>query len=344
MNTDWDWEAYVKITHNNFIMRYLEHTETHNQPTADHYDELEQELDNIFLAIDRARSSEAWSVIISIVYALLEGCLRVRGYWNESIECGHVLAQAGEKVGDKRAEGWAWASAIGWILVQQGQYEEGRKAIERALQAFNEAGSQWGTWSTRRFLGHAYHSAGDLETARNIYLSALQDAKTAYSTRFPTLSLLKRYIKFVRRNWHRGKWTWRAFVITRRTDYQSITTHYFNDLGNLAREQGNLKEAHRYYQQALTGFEQLGREMEIGIVLNGLAYIALKQEVWEKARRFYTQSLEINRRYKRKLSMAESYLGLAQIELAQGNTENARRLDETAKDIYQSLGVSPPVL
>jgi tetratricopeptide (TPR) repeat protein len=269
-------------------VHYSAYAEAHKQTTAADYDVLETELANIFAAIEQARISEEWSAVVSTVYALLEGCLRVRGYWDESVKYGRVLAEAARKAGDKRAEGWAWTSAIGWILIQQGHYEQGREAVEKGLQAFREAGSEWGCWQARRYLGHAYHAGGDLNRARATYLSALRDAKAAYSARFPTLALLRRYVRFVRRNRHRGKWTWGAFVATRRADYRSITAHYYNDLGNLALEEGRLDEARAYFEQALAHFRQLGREMEIGIVLNGLAHVARKQGAWEEARRLYT--------------------------------------------------------
>jgi len=139
---DLDWGVYVQDTRSRHVVHYQALAEAHKQTTPADYDVLETELPNIFAAIERARISEDWPTVVSTVYALLEGCLRVRGYWDESIRYGRVLAEAAQKVGDKGAEGWAWTSAIGWILIQQGHYEQGREPVEKGLQAFREAGSE----------------------------------------------------------------------------------------------------------------------------------------------------------------------------------------------------------
>jgi len=357
-------------------MHYLEYALDHDQHTIADYDALESEFVNIFTAIDQARAFGDWSSVIQIIYPLLEGSLRERGYWKESVKYGYVLIEAAERLGDKEAEGWAWIIAIGWTLIQQGNHIEGRRAVERGLKAFYEAGYEWGIWSARRFLGQAYHIGGDLVKARAIYLSALQDANVAYSIRFPTPRLLKQYVDFVRHNWrqekwqyhqsrperrqgsrldvgrcldalsitgrflyHREKWTWSAFTAKRKADYQGIKANYYIDLGNLAHAEGKLNEARTYYNQALALFRQLGREMEIGIVLNNMAHLVRCQEMWAEARHLYMQSLEISQRFGRRFSIAETYLGLAEVEFVQGNVENAKKFKELARDTCLSLGI-----
>lgn len=146
----------------------------------------------------------------------------------------------------------------------------------------------------------------------------------------------------MRRNWHRKRWTWSAFINTRRADYQAITAHLYNDLGNLARQEGNLDEARSYYQASFEHFTQLGREMEVGIALIGLANVAREQRAWGEARQLYLRSLEINRRFKRQFSVAEVYLGLAEIESVRGKVEEAQRLKEISRVLYNSLGISQP--
>lgn len=135
MSEDVDWGTYVQGTYGKYVVRYLAHAEAHGQPIAADYDALEGELPNILGSIEQAGNFGAWSSIISMVYALI-GCLSVRGYWDESARVGYLLAEAAERTGDRRAEGWAWTSTIGWTLVQQGYYDDGRKAVERGWQAF----------------------------------------------------------------------------------------------------------------------------------------------------------------------------------------------------------------
>ena len=66
ISRDIDWSAYVRGTHNKYVMYYQVYAENHNQHTATDYDALEKELSNLLAAIEQATTSGAWSSIISM--------------------------------------------------------------------------------------------------------------------------------------------------------------------------------------------------------------------------------------------------------------------------------------
>lgn len=333
------WRIHRQTSKQRHTARFLLYTLERSSTNLEDFRDIEKEMTNIFYAITEAKIRQDWSVIIQLVYPLLEGSLRTRGYWDESVQCGYLLLEAAKQCGDKTAAGWAWTSAIGWVEIQRGRYTDGRESILKGLQAFREAGNEWGTWQARRHLGQTYREIGDIETAKSIYLAALNDAKKAYSKRWPTPSLLKPYLKFIKRNWHRRKWSWTDFVVTRQRDYMSIIAHYYLELGGLAGKERRLPEARRYFEDALLVFTKTGQATDICAALVGLAHVARAEESWNESRQLFLRSLELNQDYQVRISLADAYLGLSQVESAQGQMEKGQQYFLLAYNIYQSLGI-----
>jgi len=93
----------------------------------------------------------------------------------------------------------------------------------------------------------------------------------------------------------RHKFT-QALDLNRLIDHRPGIAANLNNLGAVAQEQGELKDAARYYQEALTLQREIGDPAGLSEALNnlGTAYVGMGQ--WNEARDLYAEALTYTRR------------------------------------------------
>jgi tetratricopeptide (TPR) repeat protein/DNA-binding winged helix-turn-helix (wHTH) protein len=111
-----------------------------------------------------------------------------------------------------------------------------------------------------------------------------------------------------------------------------------NNLGIIARHQGNLPDAQRLLEQALEVSRQIGSQLSIRQALNNLANVMWQQGNTSQAMAYHQQSLRLNRELGDKSREAISLSNIAGLLVLQGKLEETRRTYEDSLRIAHEIG------
>src|SRR5207253_5380788 len=89
---------HVKDLRSRFVEYFLDYTASQASSTAQDYEALELEKDNLLYAIDLAFSSGDWTSVLKMRSAL-EGFLGVRGYWDDAVRTGQQALRSARELG-----------------------------------------------------------------------------------------------------------------------------------------------------------------------------------------------------------------------------------------------------
>ncbi len=120
-------------------------------------------------------------------------------------------------------------------------------------------------------------------------------------------------------------------------DQQGIARTLRN-LGSLARDQGQVEEARRFYQEALEISSRLSDQGGIARTLRDMGVLAHQQERLEEARRLYQEALEDLRRLGDQGGIARTLRDMSVLAHDQGQVEKAYHLCTDALSIFRQLG------
>jgi tetratricopeptide (TPR) repeat protein len=96
-----------------------------------------------------------------------------------------------------------------------------------------------------------------------------------------------------------------------------------NDLGDVARCEGNYAQAATLYQESLSRFQNQGIRIEIASILHNLGYVALAQGDQQRAQAHFTESLALHRERGNRPGMLEALAGFGALLAAQGQPRRA---------------------
>ena len=103
-----------------------------------------------------------------------------------------------------------------------------------------------------------------------------------------------------------------SLSLAREADDGAIIATALNDLGVVAREQGDFTIAESLYQESLALRRQLGDKCEIARSLNNLGGVAYARDEFTRARKLFAESLELYRQAGDRWGAADALLGLGQ--------------------------------
>ena len=113
-----------------------------------------------------------------------------------------------------------------------------------------------------------------------------------------------------------------------------------NNLGELARCQGDDATAEACYIESLALFRSQGASVDTPRLLHNLGYVALHQGDLTRARRLFIESLAAFRDQRSQRGVAECLAGLAALALAQEDGTRATRLWGAAEALRAAAGVA----
>jgi DNA-binding CsgD family transcriptional regulator len=96
-----------------------------------------------------------------------------------------------------------------------------------------------------------------------------------------------------------------------------------NDLGDVARCEGNYAQAATLYQESLSHFQHQEIRIEIASILHNLGYVALAQGDQQRAQAHFTESLALHRERGNRPGMLEALAGFGALLAAQGQPRRA---------------------
>jgi tetratricopeptide (TPR) repeat protein len=321
-----------------FVGHFLSYAEAHAQTTAEDFDVLEAEKDNVLSAMDVAFYLKDWASVMQIRFAL-EEFLDLHGYWDEAIRSGKQALTAARH---SQIESLVAALANNLAVIHQrrGELESARRLYNESLEIAKRLGNQSGIANTLHQLAMLAQAQGEIEEARRLYNESLEiekklDNQGGIAITLHQLAILAQAqgeIEEARRLYNE------SLEINKKLGNQGGIASTLHQLGWLAQDQGEIEEARRLYNESLEIKKRLGDQNGIASTLHQLGWLAQDQGEIEEARRLYSESLEIKKRLGDQNGIAITLHQLGRLAEDQGEIEEARQLYSESLDIKKRLG------
>jgi tetratricopeptide (TPR) repeat protein len=285
-----------------FVAYFVRYAEAHAKKTAEDFDTLEKEKDNLLNSMDAAFEIEDWESVIRMMDVIgrpVSGFLSLRGYWDEFIRRGEQVLMAARTLQDGAAID-RFTHNIAVMYQNRGDLNEARRLYDESFDIKKRLGNQSGIAITLHQLGRLAEIEGDSAEARRLYNESLD--------------------------------------ITKKLGDQSGIASTLHQLAMIAQDEGDTAEARRLYNESLDIAKKLGSQSSIASSLHELGRLAQAQGEIAEARRLYNESLEIKKRLGDQRGIASSLHQLGRLAENQGDKAEAARLFREALSIFEKLG------
>lgn len=284
-----------------FVVHFRNYATARMQPTAQNYNELETEKDNLLNAMDLSSELADWQSLYALAYVVaypVDGMLTVRGYWTEALKINQqALAAARQSNAQAEVADFAHNSAV--MSEKRGDLEEAQRLYRESLEIVRELGDESGIAIRLHELARSAHNRGELTEARKLYNESLE--------------------------------------IKKKLGDQNAIANTLHQLGWLSHEEGELAEAQRLYEESLGIRRKLENERGIALSLHQMAMLAHDKGELAKARELYNESLEIATKLGDQGSIALSLGSLGRLVEDEGDLKEATRLYTEASTIFERL-------
>lgn len=284
-----------------FVEHFESYAEARREPTAEDFNSLEAEKDNLLNAVGLAREGARWESFqrMASVIAGPRGLLSLRGYWDEAERVSRQALDAARTTG--AADNVAlFSTNLAFILRGRGDFAEAEQLLTESLAITQRLGDARAQANVMLELGYVNELKGNFEEARELYQHSLET--------YQSLGLSPG-----------------AAMVSER-------------LGNLALAQGAPGEAEKFLSEGLRIFTESGDKFSEARSLGGLGRLAQKQGKLSEARALYERSLEIQKDLGDQPGVADNLANLGSVRRAEGEFDEAQRLLEESLSIYRRLG------
>jgi predicted ATPase/transcriptional regulator with XRE-family HTH domain len=295
--------------HLNFFLKLAEEAEPHlkGAEQVQWINRLEEELDNMRLALDRAISIDT-----NQEAALKLGSALWR-FWQRSMRASEgrtylarLLNQASK--GDP-SESTAYARALTAacaLAYFQSDYESAQAFRQRALDLFRKLDDTNGVADSLHGLGNIALSQGHYESARSMYEECL--------------------------------------AIRQKLGQRESLSGTLGNLGLIAYNVGDYITAHSLEMESYDIFQEFGNKAGICFTLNMLGYIARRQGDLQAARRYHEESIACYHQAADQWGLANALNGLAEVALAEGDLSAASSLCRESLNLYRESGAKEGIV
>lgn len=129
-----------------------------------------------------------------------------------------------------------------------------------------------------------------------------------------------------------------ALAKARSIDENWLISFALNNLGEVARTQGQFDLARKYYEECEELLRAAGDKGDVARFVHNLGYIAQHEEEFELAESQFRESLTMFRRLGNRRGIAECLAGLAGLKAQQGQIERGAILLSAAESILKITG------
>jgi tetratricopeptide (TPR) repeat protein len=126
-------------------------------------------------------------------------------------------------------------------------------------------------------------------------------------------------------------------AVAKTGDDRWLVANILNNLGEVARVQGDYEQARRSYEESRILFSETAHKPDVARSLHSLGYVARHQGDLAQAEHYFRESLAIFRELDGKRGIVECLAGLAAVR---GPTQEAARLLAAAESLLKSYGGS----
>jgi tetratricopeptide (TPR) repeat protein len=113
-----------------------------------------------------------------------------------------------------------------------------------------------------------------------------------------------------------------------------------NNLGEVARVQGDFDKARQYYEESESLLRVTGDQGDLARLVHNLGCVAQHEGNFEKAKALFNESLAMFRKFGNKRGIAECLMGLAGLKAEEGQAHQAARLFSAAEAILVESGTA----
>lgn len=281
-----------------FVAYFQSYAAEHAQPTAEDYDALDAERNNLLAAMDADFEATHWEGVIRI-HAALERFLRVRGHWDEAIRRGEQGVAAAHSNKNEAAVA-RFGGNVAVVRHERGEYDKAKQAHLQVVAAFRKLGNEKEVATGLHELGRIAQAQGELEEAQRLYGESLEINKRLGKLRGVSLTLHQlATLAQDRRGLEEARQLYdESLDIAKRLGDQRGIAATLHQLGRLAQDQGELKEARRLYEESLDIKKRLGDQRGIAITLGQLGSLAAQEGDRPEGARLLREALRIFERLK----------------------------------------------
>jgi adenylate cyclase len=369
-------DHYHKSAH-----RFADHYHAYAQAHQVRLIMLDEELDNILLALDIYKQNHMWSDIIDFVL-ILDDFLETRGYWsvcqfwleqivdhNEVLDNPVVYLQILHNLADV-------TSAQGDLDKAKELYQEVIKLAEQANDKTFVGSADYGLFSLHQNQGRLEESRRFLEQVPALAQQTDNQAQEQIAGYFletinlserdekklpQILNLVRQIAKTLGQTGQAHALSMRAWVYLRFKQYGQARRYYLKalahvrqnkdaqgtafilyQLGLIAALENDLKTAMTYFQESRVIAEQINQETGLLHLYSSIGLLYLKQESFHLARPYLEQSVTLANKFGDRQQVAENLYWLGYVAANTGEPAQAEHIFRESLAIYTRLG-SPEV-
>jgi len=280
-----------------FVAYFLAYAQSYSEPTAENFDALELEFENLLDALDISSKLQNPNQFIQI-YQVLSGFLDVRGYWDEALRRNSQAQKAARKL--KRIELLPDLDQIAAdIFLRRREFPKAQAGYQAALAGYRSTDNQRGSATALRKLGSIALEQANPDEAEKLYNESL--------------------------------------AISREINDQAGVADNLHNLAIVAQERRDLGRAEELYREGLEISEKLGDPGSVAVSYHQLGVIAEENGNFEEAQKLFERSLEIKTKLGDQNGMAATLHLLGRLKARIGQTREAEPLLGRALDIFDNL-------
>ena len=305
---------------------------------GDDYERLEEERENLRLALDVALSTDP--------ELALELGRRLVPSWNqrgEYREGRERLSAALARAPDTPTTARAWAlRAAARLAYQQSDLGVADSLAFEALALFRELGHQRGAGSALNLLGGIAWDRGDDDEARRLYEEAVATLSGPGHEQFQldALGFLADFVSFQEGDYAQRVTRQREIVASaRREGSNARLAMVLHRLGFLEDLAGERKQARRSLEESIALNRQGVRKASLADALGSLGHL-MQATAPDEALVHYSESLRLSREMEQPYGIAHCLQGGAAIFAARGNPVHATTLLGAASAIRTQTGIA----
>jgi tetratricopeptide (TPR) repeat protein len=325
-----------------FVTYFQHYSNVHSTRTAEDYDFLEAEKDNLVAAVDLSFKLDDWESTASLIdniAAPVTGVLAVHGYWDEAARLNAAALEASRRSGFESDQA-RYAHNLAVTRGNQGELDEARRLYHESLDISKRLGNQGAIAQTLHQLAFLAQGQGETDEARRLYHESLEikkilkDQGGIADTQFQLARLAQDQgeLDEARRLYHE------SLEIAKQLGNLGSIASTTSQLGIVHMQLGETAESKAKHEESLAIRLKLGDQEGTAIDLHQLAQLAEKQGKLDDARHLYHESLEIDRRLGNQGGIAITLHNLAGIAQNQGELDESRRLYHESLEIKKRLG------
>lgn len=307
------------------------------QQTPPHH-ELDKEINNVFTALEAAKTIGLHQELMAGVIALLP-YLQSRGQLTPAYEWGQQAITVTRQLEDNKGL-TILLHQVGYIAMKKGDTGQAKTYYQEALDLARQAEDSGQMGDLLMKLGALAHRRGQFEEARQFYLEALPHARAVENhTQIASLLTNLGLLAAVQGDLAvAAPYYEEALPLARRVDDLPLTIGILQNLGDLVEGRGDYAQAQSYYQEGLELAEQLDNKELRSRMLGNLGLVACHLGNYAEAAARFRAGLNLAERSGLAIQICRQSANLGYVAMLRGQYHQAELHYKEALEQARQLG------